>query len=131
MRRKVVVARKNGIFVLDLVKSQYLMVVNSAMTFSRYVTDPDQRSLILGPSSRELLSAVEDVEKGSEANGGIELSLSGGQIHALYVLLMWLPTSFNSEEAFFARVGAYRENLTNMAQGLLAAVGELSAGDVN
>ena len=126
-----VVARKNGIFVLDLVKSQYLMVVNSARTFSEYVTNSDQRSLILGPSSRELLSAVEDAEKGGSASGRIELCLSEGQIHALYVLLMWLPTSFNSEEAFFARVGAYRENLTDVAQGLLVAVGGLSAGDVN
>lgn len=126
MRRKVVVARTNGMIALSLVKSQYLMVVNSVRTFSEYVTDPAQRSLILGLESRELLSDIEDVEEGGDSNGRIELRLSDGQIHALYVLLIWLPTSFNSEEAFVDRVGAFKENLTNMAQGLLVAIGELS-----
>ncbi|MYS20297.1 MULTISPECIES: hypothetical protein [unclassified Streptomyces] len=128
MRRKVILARKDGNFALDLVNSQYLVMVNSVRTFSEYVADPAQRSLILGPASRKLLSAIEDVEKGDGSNGRIELCLSEEQIHALYVLLMWLPTSFNSEEAFVDRVGAFKENLTNMAQGLLVAVGELSAG---
>lgn len=126
MRQKVKVSRQGCDFTVTLVESQFTMVVNCAETFLEYVPRPSQRSLVLGPASEELLSMVSQVgRQGAAGPGRQELHLSGEQVHALYSLLMWLPTCFNSEEAFFFRVGSFKENLAGVAGGIFMAMAEM------
>jgi len=123
MRRRVSVVRENDQYAVGLTKSQHFMVVNSVRTFLGLVPESCQRSLILGPGWQDLLKSVEEAKARKGSDHLVEIPLSDTEAHALFALLVWLPGAFNSEEEFVNRVGAFREHLTNMAQGFLAAVG--------
>jgi hypothetical protein len=98
------------------------MIVNSIRAFFGLVESRDKQTLILGPSSSSLLATFEGALDDESRESRKRVLLTALEIHALYVLLIWLPISFTSEEAFVDRVGAYRENLHQVAEGLLSAV---------
>ncbi|WP_435125692.1 hypothetical protein [Actinacidiphila sp. bgisy144] len=125
MRTRVLVERAGRGFRLRLTASQHWLLVNALAAFLESTVSATEVELVLGPAGGELdalLAGAEPAESGSR----LVLDADIRQAHALHALLMNTPARFATEEAFHHRVGAFRENLLNLAAGLCQAVGGLT-----
>jgi hypothetical protein len=127
MRTQVQVEQAADGYRLRLTESQHWLVTNTLAAFMEGVASPAEVELVLGPAGGGLgavLSRAEPAETGSR----LVVEASPDEAHALHALLVSTPARFSTEEAFHDRVGAFRENLLNMATGLGEAVRKLGDG---
>lgn len=106
---------------LSLTESQHWLLVNLQATFMESVDGAAELDLALGPAGRglkDLLMGGEQAEVGSR----LILDVTYAEAHSIYSLLISAPSLFSNEEAFYERVGAFRENLAAMAMSLFKAV---------
>ncbi|TDD65437.1 hypothetical protein E1293_40290 [Actinomadura darangshiensis] len=62
-------------------------------------------------------------EQGSGSRVVVDVTYE--EAHSIYALLVCTLLLFANEETFFSRIGAFRENLTDMAHGFWKVVREL------
>jgi len=119
MRLSVKLAASGDHFVLTLLPAQRVAVgYATEVVESLQVPDPVVEVMFAAP--RRTL-----VETGRRFDSE-ETTATLAEIRVLYQMLKTVPECFGSEEAFHTRTGYYRENFTDLAKGLLSAVGKIS-----
>lgn len=106
---------------IRLTLAQRTMILNSAIAFRETVPELIERELILGGNAEEIVEIMESAQPADHGSRYV-LRCSLAELHSIYSLLVNLPGLFVSEEVFHNRVGAYRENLVNLAAGLRVAL---------
>ncbi|WP_143118452.1 hypothetical protein [Actinomadura madurae] len=98
--------------------------MNASAAFRESLQNEREVELAAGPAGGGLEAML---ESGRPAKTGsrVVVETTYEEAHAIYSLLVCLPLYFATEETFHSRVGAFTENLIDMAHGFLMAVREL------
>lgn len=123
MRIQMRVETASGGYRLWLTKSQHWLLVNAYSALTDQVREPVEVDLMLGAAGRRLGELLENV-RFAETGSRVHLVLSREEAHSLHALLVCAPSTFSTEESFHSRVGAFRENLLDMAKEFASAVRE-------
>ncbi|GAA3883858.1 hypothetical protein GCM10022227_46600 [Streptomyces sedi] len=113
-----------GGYQLRLTESQYGLLVNSLSALTEMIDDEMGLEVVLGGSGGDLRNLLERAER-AVAGSRLILNVRREEIHGIYALLVSLPEFFLSEETYYWRVGAFRENSKALAVGIVSAVSEI------
>jgi len=119
MRGSVKLAAEGDHFVLTLTTPQRVAVTYAAEVVENLQVPDLVVEVMFGAPRRTL------VETGNRFDSEEPTPTTLSEVKALYQMLKTVPECYGSEEAFHIRTGYYRENFTDLAKGLINAVGKI------
>jgi hypothetical protein len=121
MRRTVQLVQVNGEVELSLGRTQFDLVKRVLLTFFEGERPDIVTRAITGTNKVELLAVI-DRAASDESGTRTQVRLSVPELHSLYASLLSAVVEQPSEEAFYLRVGFFREHVYAFVRGLIAAL---------
>ena len=125
MFRRVRLAVRDGGYVVGFTVPQTNVVRGSLLVLTELTLSPERMLVQFGFAKADLEEMVGRLDPMVSTRG--ELVLTAGDLRMIYLALWQVPEMFGSEEAFYIRLGFFKEEAYGLARALLAAVDQAVA----